>query len=633
MSLRKIGEASRVAWAGKMAVVAGFILAMAAMPTGAAVWQRLYTDNGDFDEGVLDGVNHTEVADQLQLNKIPTTFPFAWIANSGEGTVSKIDTATGIEVARYRTGPNGGSDSPSRTAVDFDGNCWVANRAFGGQGSVVKILLSGGIDRNHNGVIDTSTGPGDVKAWWQDERVVLAVNVGSWNDVPRSLAIDGDGNVWVGLYYASKYVVLNGYTGNWIADVPVGGNPYGAAIDAHGILWSATLQWGIDKVDIATRTYLKSYYLGGAYGIAVDGSGFVWVGGYGSWADLFKFDPATETAQAFNAPGSNGRGVCVDSVGNIWVALGYGSPNNLVAKFRSDGSLVGTYQVGWNPCGVGTDADGNIIVVCQDSWQVYKLDQTTGAPLWVTPVGNTPYTYSDFTGYTIRNITQKTGTWTVVFDSGVPANAWGKASWTSNEPEDTSVAVQVRAADAIADLDLQPWLDVSNGIDFGGVSGQYIQIKARLTTTTEESPILYDLTIEAANQRPDCSGARADPMILWPPNHQMVPVNILGVTDPDGDPVTITTTGITSDEPTASDPGSGGARHAPDATGVGTATANVRAERSGTGNGRVYEISFEASDGMGGVCNGIVRVCVPHDMGNGNDAVDDGQKYDATRPN
>jgi hypothetical protein len=51
-----------------------------------------------------------------------STFPFAWIANSGEGTVSKIDTQTGVEVARYRTGPNGAADSPSRTAVDADGD-------------------------------------------------------------------------------------------------------------------------------------------------------------------------------------------------------------------------------------------------------------------------------------------------------------------------------------------------------------------------------------------------------------------------------------------------------------------------------------------------------------------------------
>jgi len=135
------------------------------------------------------------------------------------------------------------------------------------------------------------------------------------------------------------------------------------------------------------------------------------------------------------------------------------------------------------------------------------------------------------------------------------------------------------------------------------------------------------------NRPPDCSGAYPDPLFLWPPNHKMVSISILGVTDPDGDPVTITVTGITSDEATASDKGSGGAKHAPDAEGVGTDTPTVRAESSGTGNGRVYEISFDADDGMGGTCSGAVKVYVPHDQGTGDAPVDDGQNYDATQIN
>lgn len=135
------------------------------------------------------------------------------------------------------------------------------------------------------------------------------------------------------------------------------------------------------------------------------------------------------------------------------------------------------------------------------------------------------------------------------------------------------------------------------------------------------------------NCLPDCSNAAPSVATLWPANHKMVPVSILGVTDPDGDPVTIIITGITSDEPTASDKGSGGAKYAPDADGVGTDTAQLRAERSGKGNGRVYEISFTASDSHGGECDGSVTVCVPHDQGKGNTAIDDGQNYDATQIN
>lgn len=136
------------------------------------------------------------------------------------------------------------------------------------------------------------------------------------------------------------------------------------------------------------------------------------------------------------------------------------------------------------------------------------------------------------------------------------------------------------------------------------------------------------------NQPPDCSQVYPSLGCLWPPNHQMVPVSVLGITDPDGDLVTITITGITSDEPTASDKGSGGAKYAPDASGVGIATAIIRSERSGNRDGRVYAINFAANDGKGGECAGSVKVNVPHDQSSEDcTAIDSGQNYDATQIN
>lgn len=141
------------------------------------------------------------------------------------------------------------------------------------------------------------------------------------------------------------------------------------------------------------------------------------------------------------------------------------------------------------------------------------------------------------------------------------------------------------------------------------------------------------LSVETSqNEPPNISQAYASRECLWPPNHKMVDISIMGVTDPDDDPITITITGITSDEATASEKGAGGAKHAPDADGVGTDTASVRAERSGSGDGRVYVISFTASDGEGGVAEGSVEVSVPHDKSKKDcSAIDSGQNYDATQ--
>jgi hypothetical protein len=107
------------------------------------------------------------------------------------------------------------------------------------------------------------------------------------------------------------------------------------------------------------------------------------------------------------------------------------------------------------------------------------------------------------------------------------------------------------------------------------------------------------------NRPPDCSGATASPSVIWPPNGQMVPVSTLGVADPDGDPVALKITGITQDEPGAA------------FSGIGFSVAQVKAERDGQGDGRVYRIQFEAADPSGASCTGKVTVCVPHDPGKG----------------
>lgn len=135
---------------------------------------------------------------------------------------------------------------------------------------------------------------------------------------------------------------------------------------------------------------------------------------------------------------------------------------------------------------------------------------------------------------------------------------------------------------------------------------------------------MYGFVESTGNKPPDCSQASATPASLWPPNHKFVPISITGVTDPDGDQVSISTTNIRQDEPVN---GLGDGDMSPDGM---LQPLQVCSERSGLGNGRVYHIGFTASDNKGGECIGKVTVCVPHDQGE--QCIDDGLLYDSTKP-
>jgi hypothetical protein len=150
-----------------------------------------------------------------------------------------------------------------------------------------------------------------------------------------------------------------------------------------------------------------------------------------------------------------------------------------------------------------------------------------------------------------------------------------------------------------------------------------------------------NVTLLPANAPPLCTHAKAHPQRLWPPDHKLADVKIIGVTDPGSRKITVTVTHVTQDEPVGciarhgsrdydeDDDETRGCRHTtPDAILHRDGHVALRAERRGHGNGRVYHITFQADDGTGGQCTGQVTVCVPHDRHHPT-CVDDGQRYDA----
>jgi hypothetical protein len=125
---------------------------------------------------------------------------------------------------------------------------------------------------------------------------------------------------------------------------------------------------------------------------------------------------------------------------------------------------------------------------------------------------------------------------------------------------------------------------------------------------------------------PNCGTAVVSPASLFPPNHKLNSVVIQGVVSFTGAPAAVRFSHVTQDEP-VDGPGQG---NSPDAIiGGGGTTLQLRAERAGQGDGRVYHVEFVATDAIGSECRGEVTVCVPHSKNSS--CVDGGDLFDSTQ--
>lgn len=118
---------------------------------------------------------------------------------------------------------------------------------------------------------------------------------------------------------------------------------------------------------------------------------------------------------------------------------------------------------------------------------------------------------------------------------------------------------------------------------------------------------------------PPDAEASAEPALLWPPDHRMVPVRVLlNARDACSAAVEVVLLDVRSSESDDA-PGSGDGRTTGDIAGARPGTDDrevlLRAERAASGPGRVYAIDYLLSDPAGNARSLTLRVTVPRDRG------------------
>jgi DNA-binding beta-propeller fold protein YncE len=399
-------------------------------------------DDGDDDDDVTDD-GGDDVAcgdpDQSETEEHEDyDFSIIWVANSGEGTVSKIDTRTATELARYKTGATANVD-PSRTSVNSIGEVAVVNRT----GSMVKIAPRPTLchDRNKNGTIETSSGPTDVLPWGEDECVLWdykfdfmvqpgsMFNEGGPRAVAWEIAAETDpcaknSRVWVAWRdQPSTNIKVQRLTSDGMEDGETeltnwspgewGHGPYGGIVDAEGNFWVTGSEGSvvrIDGVSFESTTWTTPLVgtTGRFYGMSIDGEGNIWIAGW-EQSGLYKFDIETHQFSIITRDAGSPdyfRGLVVDREYQLWVAT-HGdnesdpeAPCGLahydIAKKKWAHGLIALPNCK-EPVGVSVDSENFIWAVDREAQLAYKVDRTSFSTQTVSGLVK-PYTYSDMTG-------------------------------------------------------------------------------------------------------------------------------------------------------------------------------------------------------------------------------------------
>lgn len=343
--------------------------------------------------------------------------PHLWVANHGNDIVTQINTDTAAIVGQYDVG-----DNPSRTSVDLVGDVWISHRCAN---EVWRIRASqcgsGDCDEPRVNAPMTTNANGSASNGLRDMFPVSGTNQrGNGGCNGGGVAVDKNNDPWVGFLTSKKLVKLDRTTGQEVTSVGVDGQVYGVAVDVNDFIWSDEHWSGqISKIDALTGVNLGDYKPSSGcfrpYGISVDSFGKIWNSQWGNCHSVTRFDPQTETFDRF-APSSgasgilnHNRGIAADNQGLVWTVSS--TQDKLSVFDMQTGDFLGAINTCDQPSGVALDRNNKIWVTCirSDVQRFPRPTTNADGSLQLQPadanidMGYNSYSYSDMTGYQLRN--------------------------------------------------------------------------------------------------------------------------------------------------------------------------------------------------------------------------------------
>ncbi len=617
------------AFAARIAAIILCCLLWSSLQAGV-YWQEL-VEPGDFAAGICDKTHISMEMGGVALSRSLNCVPFLWVPSSEQGIVSKIDARSGSEMARYAIGPSNAAWIPYSVAVDDDGNAYVACSA-GACAKIVRINAAN-VSKSVLGPAEKTSfdvnanGKPKAMAWGSDSRVSVVADIGTRTTRPSSLVFDDSGMLWVSLWGEQSVVAVNIDEGAVVHSVPVAGQPDSMIVGPNGALWVLCGDMSrLCKIDTILGksngefTFADQNIKSVCAGREED---TLWIA---AATGLICLNTDTGNYTITKAPGDVATsGVTLDKSGDIWASCP--SANKIIRFSQRDLSVTANVDVGRGPNSICADWDGYLWTLDELGSTATRVDARTAKRTATVSTGRSPSSSTPFVASVKKPGIIPSGSWRTLLDSKRPGSGWGSVAWDVTN-SGGHIKVAVRSAESPLAIEDQQFLPVSNGIGFEVPNGRFLEVQVTFSGGSNTTPVLRRMAISGRNLPPDVSKATADNPRLLKLDSSFETVKITGITDPEEHPVKVVITGVTQDEPVRG--------KKPDAIIADVSEVQLRAKcdpgtEENPGNGRVYTVSFRATDILGASSTGKVKVTVPPELRWDSVAIEDSKKYDSTK--